>query len=204
MQFGHVIRDLEPWIQHYGAAAIFLTLTLESFGAPLPGESLLVVAAILAGRGEMTFHALFLSAWAGAVIGDNIGYVIGRLFGRKLLRRYGKIAGLTLDRLQQVEAIFSRYGPATVGFARFFAVLRQLNGVIAGTLAMDWWQFLAFNALGGALWVAMWTGAGFYLGTHETDVAAFVHKLGFLGAIAVLILLVIILVYVFLRPKGGK
>jgi membrane protein DedA with SNARE-associated domain len=112
-EFGHVLRGLEPWLHHYGVVAVFFILTFESLGLPLPGESLLIVAAILAGRGDISFSGLFFAAWAGAVIGDNIGYVIGRMLGRNLLRRYGRKIGLTAERLNKVEVAFAYYGPLT-------------------------------------------------------------------------------------------
>ena len=149
-EFSHFLGGLEPSIHEFGSVAIFIILMLESFGLPLPGESLLIMAAILAGRGEISFSALLLSAWGGAVAGDNIGYLIGRILGHKLLQRYGRKMGLKPDRLRQAEAIFARYGPIAVGFARFFNILRQLNGVVAGALEMHWLRFLVFNALGGA------------------------------------------------------
>ena len=200
-EFSHVIGILEPWVHEYGAVAIFLILTLESFGAPLPGESLLIVAAVLAGRGELSFPTLIFSAWAGAVTGDNIGYLIGRRLGNKLLWRLGGMVGLKADRLQKTETIFARYGALTVAFARFFNVLRQLNGVVAGSLEMDWRQFLMFNALGGGLWVIVWPMTGFYVGKHGSDIAAVVHNLGVFGAIFVSIALVIVLVCIFLHRK---
>jgi len=203
-EFGHVMRALEPWLHHYGDAAIFLVLTLESLGLPLPGESLLIVAAILAGRGELSFFGLFFSAWAGAVLGDNIGYLIGRILGRHLLRRYGKKIGLTAERLGRVEAMFVHYGPLTVGFARFLNVLRQLNGVVAGTLEMDWRRFLVFNAFGGALWVLVWTMVGFYLGEYGADIEAVLHRLRVLGTIVILIALIVIPAYVFGRRVFAK
>jgi membrane protein DedA with SNARE-associated domain len=196
-EFHHVLGSLEPWVHEYGAVAIFLILTLESFGAPLPGESLLIVAAILAGRGEISFPALLFSAWAGAVTGDNIGYLIGRRLGRKLLLRFGGMVGLKTDRLRKMEAIFTRYGVLIVAFARFFNILRQLNGVVAGSLEMNWRRFLVFNALGGALWVVVWTTAGFYLGKHGADIATIVRKLGFFGAIFILIALTAVLICLF-------
>jgi len=201
-EFDHIFATLEHWIHEYGA--VFLILTFESFGAPLPGESLLVVAAILAGRGDISFLSLLISAWAGAVIGDNIGYVIGRKLGHGLISRFGGKIGLTPERLGKVEAVFARYGPATVCFARFFNVLRQLNGIVAGTLEMDWRQFLAFNALGGAIWVLLWTTAGRYLGSHGADIAALARKLGMLGPILVLIVLAAVLTYVYARRRVGQ
>ncbi|HEY5505479.1 MAG TPA: DedA family protein, partial [Sedimentisphaerales bacterium] len=200
-EFSHILGLLEPWVHEYGAVAIFLILTLESFGVPLPGESLLIVAAILAGRGEISFPALLVSAWIGAVTGDNIGYLIGRKLGHKALLRFGGMVGLTADRLRKMEAIFVRYGALTVAFARFFNILRQLNGVVAGSLEMDWRRFLVFNALGGAFWVVVWTIAGFYLGKHGADIAAVVHKLGLFGVIFVSVALLIVLIYMFLLRK---
>ena len=197
-QFSHILGSLEPWIHEYGSVAIFLILTFESFGVPLPGESLLIVAAILAGRGEISFPVLLLAAWGGAVAGDNIGYLIGRTLGHKLLWRYGEKIGLKRERLRQVEAVFARYGPITVGFARFVNVLRQLNGIVAGALEMHWLRFLIFNALGGALWVVAWTTAGFYSSRHGREIAVYVHRLGIIGTIMVLIAAIAITIFIFI------
>jgi membrane protein DedA with SNARE-associated domain len=200
-ELDHVLGYLEPWVHDYGSAAIFVILTLESFGFPLPGESLLIAAAILAGRGAISLPVLLLSAWCGAVIGDNIGYLIGRALGHGLLSRYGEKIGLKPDRLRKVEAIFGRYGAVTVGFARFFNVLRQLNGVVAGTLEMQWWKFLLFNALGGALWVMLWTMAGYYFGTHGSEIATLLRRFGFIGGITVSIVVTILLICMFMLQK---
>jgi len=198
-EFGHELATLAAWLHHYGIAAVFVILTLESLGAPLPGESLLLVAAILAGRGEISLPGLIFSSWAGAVIGDNIGYLGGRMLGRGLLRRYGGKIGLTADRLDKVETLFARYGPITVVFARFVVVLRQLNGVIAGTMKMDWRLFLVFNALGGALWVAAWIGAGFGLGSYGARIAMVMHRTGLFAAFACVAALIVALAYVYGR-----
>jgi membrane protein DedA with SNARE-associated domain len=179
----HFLGDLEPFVREWGAIAVLIILTGESLGLPLPGESLLVLASVLAGRGELSLPLLMLSAWIGAVLGDNIGYVIGRRLGRTLVLRYGAKIGINADRLNRVETFFIRYGPFTVAFARFVNVLRQLNGIVAGMLKMDWKRFLLFNALGGALWVMVWTLAGFYLGTHVTDIHQIAHDLEHAGAI---------------------
>jgi len=195
----HVLGTLEPWIHHYGVAAVFVILLFESLGVPLPGESLLVVSAILSGRGDLSFPGLLVSAWAGSVIGDNIGYLIGRMLGRRLAWRYGGKIGLTAERLQKVEALYAHYGAVTVAFARFVNVLRQLNGVVAGTMQMDWRHFLAFNALGAAFWVLAWTMAGFYLGRHGTHIAMLLHRLGFLGPVLAAIALTVVVAYVFGR-----
>ena len=145
-----------------------------------------------------------LSAWAGAVLGDNIGYLIGRRLGRAIVLRYGEKIGINADRLNRVEAVFARYGPVTVAFARFVNILRQLNGVVAGMLKMDWKRFLIFNALGGALWVSVWTLAGFYLGEHVSDIKVIAHDLEHAGAIFGIGVLIAALVFGFWRLRHAN
>ena len=192
----HLLGSLAPFVRDYGAITVMVILTLESLGMPLPGESLLIFASVLAADGSISFLWLLVLAWSGAVVGDNIGYAIGRGLGRNLVLRYGAKIGLNPDRLSKIEVIFARYGPITVAFARFFSVLRQLNGIVAGTLAMDWWRFLAFNALGAALWVLAWSLAGFYLGEHVSKITSIIHGPGLAGvALAVLVMIVLALTF---------
>ncbi|TPV99444.1 MAG: putative membrane protein [Beijerinckiaceae bacterium] len=200
----HLFGNLEPFIHAYGAVAVTVILAFESLGAPVPGESLLIFASVLAGRGELSLPLLMLGAWAGAVLGDNIGYLIGRRLGRTLVLRYGGKIGINAERLNWVEALFARYGPITVAFARFLNVLRQLNGVVAGMLKMEWKRFLLFNALGGALWVSVWTLAGFYLGEHVSDVKVIAHDLEHAGAILGAGVLIAALFYVFWRLRHAS
>jgi membrane protein DedA with SNARE-associated domain len=199
MDIAQAIDHLEPLIRDYGVVIVTIVLTLESFGAPLPGESLLIVASVLAGRGDISFPWLLLFSWLGAVLGDNIGYIIGRVLGRGVVLRHGKKIGLDADRLKKIEDVFARFGSITVAFARFVNILRQLNGIVAGILRMDWRRFLIFNALGGALWVLVWGFAGFYFGEHLSDLTALARGLGVAGAIVVLALLVLVLLYAFRR-----
>lgn len=165
MLFGAV----EPFMRAYGALALFALLALESLGLPLPGESALIVSGTLAARGEISLGAMFIAAWAGAVLGDNIGYGIGRLAGRPVIERFGGKVGLTAARFERVEAVFRRYGPAAVAGARFVNVLRQLNGIVAGTSGMDWRVFLVCNALGAALWVLAWGLGAWWLASHAVE-----------------------------------
>jgi membrane protein DedA with SNARE-associated domain len=195
-EFGHIISDLEPFVRHYGVVAVFLILTFESIGFPLPGESLLVVAFALAGRGEISFPGLLFFAWIGGVLGDNIGYLIGRWLGRSVVLQYGQKVGLNAERLEKIETVFQRYGPFTVAFARFFNVLRQLNGVVAGTLKMNWWIFLVCNALGCALWVLTWGLIGTFLVEHMSDIKRLADSFGLVAVgLAVLGLVVAIVLH---------
>ena len=98
-------------------------------------------------------------AWLGGVIGDNIGYAIGYSGGHRLMLRHGGRIGITQGKLDQVEKFFARYGSAVILFARFVVVLRQFNGIVAGTLEMPWWRFVTLNAIGAALWVGFWAAS---------------------------------------------
>jgi membrane protein DedA with SNARE-associated domain len=173
----HLLGGLEEFIHEHGAVAVFVILFFESLGAPLPGESALVFAGVLASRGEIPLAAVLLNAWAAAVLGDNVGYLIGRKFGRTVILKHGARIGLTPERFARVESVFACYGPASVAAARFFNVLRQLNGIAAGTIGMNWWRFLVFNALGGALWVAAWGLGAFYFGEHLPGLGPLISRM---------------------------
>jgi membrane protein DedA with SNARE-associated domain len=155
---------VEPYVRQYGLIAIFVVIYLESLGAPLPGESTLIGGSVLVARGDVPMAGLFLAAWVAAVLGDSTGYVIGHFGGRPLLKRYGWIVRLTPTRLAELERLFRRRGPIIVVTARFVVVLRQLNGLVAGSVAMPWRRFVAANILGAALWSAAWTFGPYFLG----------------------------------------
>ena len=165
MEFLHTgVSFIEPYIQQYGLYAIFVIIYLESLGAPLPGESALVASSLLAIRGDLAIADLFFAVWTAAVLGDSTGYAIGHFGGRPLLRRYGWLVKLTPERLEQLEELFRRRGPFIVFGARFVVVLRQLNGLVAGSVGMPWHSFFLANLLGAALWAAVWSFGPYYFG----------------------------------------
>jgi len=185
---------VKPYLDHYGYWALFGAILLEDFGLPMPGETLLIASALLASQGKMGIVPLLLTACIAAVTGDNIGYAIGRFGGRRLVLRYGRYVLITEERLQRAEGFFRRYGGAVVLMARFFAVLRQLNGIVAGTAKMSWRRFLAYNMLGAALWVGFWGMLFYKLGEKAVRFGAGINKLEFLlifGVIAVLVILAV-------------
>ena len=200
----HLVAGLEHFVSDYGVVAVFVILTLEALGAPVPGETLLIFASVLVGRGDMSLPKLLILAWAGSVLGDNIGYWIGRKLGRTAVSRYGAKIGLDAARFEAIEGVFARYGGATVAFARFFNVLRQLNGIVAGTLGMDWWRFLVFNAAGAALWVGLWVLGTFYLSEHISDITRAARHLGIAGGIMAAVALIGGLVFLWRRLHRGR
>lgn len=170
-----LVAGLETFVRHYGAFAVMPILAIEAVGAPVPGESLLIFASVLAGRGEMSLPSLLVFAWVGSVLGDNLGYLIGRKLGRRTILRYSAKVGLTDERINGIERVYARYGSATVLFARFFSILRQLNGIVAGMLGMSWWRFILFDAVGAALWVSVWVFAPAYFSEHLTFIIGLAH-----------------------------
>lgn len=148
-----------PYLQTYGLFALFALISLESVGLPLPGETALIACVALAYEGAFPILAVFMIASSAAVLGDGIGYCVGRFGGRILLERFGSRIGLTTERRIWVEDLYTRHGAIVVVAARFVPVLRQLNGPVAGTLAMPWPIFFVANCVGAVLWAGAWSFA---------------------------------------------
>jgi membrane protein DedA with SNARE-associated domain len=189
---------LESFVAEYGLPALFLSISLEAFGVPLPGESAIVVASTAAAAGRLNIAAVVGTAFAAAVIGDNVGYVIGRKLGRPAILRYGGRVGITDAVLAKTEAVVRKRGPLIVIVARFVVPLRQLNGLVAGTTGMHWMTFLAANVIGAALWVGLWTTLAYRFGISKAILPFLWHHLTLLAAICVP-LLILGLVWLRLR-----
>jgi membrane protein DedA with SNARE-associated domain len=166
---------LEHFIATYGYVAVAAIIALESMGAPLPGETVLVIASLFASRHHLHIAGVIAAAAAGAVVGDNIGYWIGREFGYRLLLRYGSYLGLTARRIKLGQYLFMRHGGKVVFFGRFVAVLRVLAAFLAGMNRMDWRMFLYANAAGAVVWSCTVGIAAYTLGR------AVLHVTGPLG-----------------------
>jgi len=147
----------------YGYWAIFFIVMLESIGVPLPGETTLVAAALYASAThELNIGIVVASAAAGGVLGDSIGYWLGRRFGFPLLVRYGPYVGVPEPRLKLGEYLFLKFGGRIVFFGRFVAALRMFAALLAGVNKFPWGRFLFFNASGGIVWAATF-GFGAYI-----------------------------------------
>ena len=184
----HLLQTLEPYLSQYGLLAVFGAIFLEDFGVPLPGETLLIAGALLATRGSFNIYLLVVTAWCAAVLGDNVGYAIGRFGGRALALRFGKYVLLTPARLQYAERFFQKRGGIVVVLARFVEILRQLNGIVAGIAGMRWWRFLLYNMAGAALWAGFWSILFFQLGRRGERVVFLLRRYEPLAAAAVIVL----------------
>ena len=166
-----VFHHFEGTLHHWGYLAVGTFLFLEDFGVPLPGETMLIAASLYAGAGHLNVWLVGIVGFVAAVLGDNVGYVIGRNGGRRFIERFGRYVFVTPARLDRAEAFFEKHGGKVVAIARFIEGLRQLNGVIAGTVGMPWRRFLLFNIIGAAVWVATWTSLGYLAGNNVERIA---------------------------------
>jgi membrane protein DedA with SNARE-associated domain len=177
-------------IASYGYAAIFAIILLESAGIPLPGETVLVAAAIYAGSHDtLDIRLIIATAATAAIVGDNIGYWFGLKLGRKALLRWGPLIGLDQRRLDLGEYLFLRHGGKIVFLARFVALLRVFAAVLAGANRFPPSRFLVFNALGGITWATLFGTGGYLLG-HAFDRVA--GPFGWLALVAAVVLLFLI------------
>jgi membrane protein DedA with SNARE-associated domain len=172
------------YLGHYGYWAILLLVMVEDFGIPVPGETILIAGAIYAGTGRLNVVGVGAIGFAAAVIGDNIGFAIGHFGGRALVLRWGRYVFLTAERLDSTERFFARRGGVVIVIARFLEGLRQANGIIAGIAGMRWLRFLAFNALGAALWVGTWVSVGYFAGNHIITIYDYVTRYSYYALIA--------------------
>src|SRR5215218_9432938 len=152
-------------IEHYGYLVILFGVMLESTGVPLPGETILIASGVLVQRGHLDLGDVIVFGILGAVLGDQIGYWVGRGGGRPFVLRWGRYFFITPARLGRAEAFFGRHGSKAVFLARFFSGLRVFGALVAGISRMRWGTFILYNALGGAVWATAVILVGYFLGS---------------------------------------
>ncbi len=149
----------------YGYYAIFLVVMLESAGVPMPGETVLVSASVYAStRAGLDIRFVILAAACGAIVGDNIGFWIGRELGLRVLARLGPRIGLDVRKQKLGQYLFKRYGGAIVFFGRFVALLRTFAALLAGINRLRPLTFFFYNAMGGVVWALVFGIGGYLLG----------------------------------------
>jgi membrane protein DedA with SNARE-associated domain len=177
---------LYGWLQSIGYLAVAMFVGIESLGVPLPGETMLITAAVFAATGKLSIVGVIAAAIIGAVIGDNIGFGIGWFGGYPLLRRFGKYVHLDEAKLKVGRYIFMRQGAKVVFFGRFVSVLRTYAAFLAGTNHMHWSRFLIANALGAIVWATIY-GVGAYAASSVIAKLSTPVEIGF-AALAVVVI----------------
>jgi undecaprenyl-diphosphatase len=169
----------------------------ESAGMPLPGETALITAAVLASQGKLALPGVVAVAAAAAIVGDNFGYLLGRQGARRLLARPGRFEQVRLGFLERGEAFFDRHGAKTVFFGRWLPFLRVTAALLAGAHRMHWPTFLAWNALGGISWAVSVGLAGYLLGQAAFAV---LHTAGLVVVAALAVVVLAFVGWLKLRP----
>ena len=178
------IVDVGKLVETFGYPLLFVVVMAESSGVPVPGETGLITAAVLASQGKMQIALVIAIAAAGAIVGDNVGYQIGRRGGRWLLQRPGRFRRQRQEVLVLGEPFFEQHGPKAVFFGRFILGLRVWASWLAGATKMRWRSFFVWNALGGICWA---TGIGliaYYLGSAASNA---IEAFGIYGLVALLL-----------------
>jgi membrane protein DedA with SNARE-associated domain len=153
----------------HGLVLLFALVAIESAGVPLPGETAVVAASILVTRGHYELWEVIVVASAAAIVGDNVGYWIGRLGGRALLERWEPIARYSRKALPPAERFFEKHGAKTVFLGRFIAFLRVTSAWLAGISHMPWKRFLLWNAAGGIAWATIVAVVSYEFGQAAGD-----------------------------------
>jgi membrane protein DedA with SNARE-associated domain len=186
--------NLDSLLATYGYLAVFVFVGIESLGIPVPGETMLVTAAIYAGTtGRLSIFWVIVASSAGAIAGDNIGYVIGRTGGYRLLKRYGRYIRLEENRLRLGQYLFDKHGSKVVFFGRFVSVLRIFAAFLAGVNRMHWRRFLIFNAAGGIIWSTIYGVAAYLLGKQLLQLSGRVDLVLAIIGVAVIIAAIVVL-----------
>ncbi len=201
------LATLQNALNNFGYAAVALFIMIESSGIPFPGETMLLLASFYSAVSHQLQIPLVIACAAfGAIIGDNIGYTLGRTGGRSIIVRYGRYFIIKPEYLTLAETYFAKHGNKTVLFGRFITLLRAWAAFLAGVNHMPWRTFLFYNAVGGILWATIYGTLGYKAGRFFHDNFAQLERLtttlGWLGT--GLIVTVSITVYVVLRLRERK
>jgi membrane protein DedA with SNARE-associated domain len=191
--------DLTHLLTQYGYWAVLCFVAIESMGIPLPGETMLVAASIYAGATHhLSIWLVIAAAAAGAILGDNVGYLIGREGGYRLLRRYGRYIRIEDRHIKLGQYLFLKHGGKVVFFGRFIAALRALAAFLAGVNRMRWPRFLFFNALGGIVWATLYGLAAYLLGDN-------IHRLtGTVSLVLIVLAVCVILWFLFFLRRNER
>ncbi len=188
--------DVPP---NLGYAAVGVLVGIESMGVPSPGETALVAAAVLASRGKLDIVTVIVVASAAAIVGDNLGYLIGRRGGRALLTRPGPLHARRLRLIEYGDRFFARHGAKAVFFGRWMALVRVTAAWMAGANRMPLRRFFVYNALGGVSWATSVGLVAYWLGEAGGHILTTIGKAG-----AAAFVLAIILAFLWLRRRGHR
>lgn len=196
------LDNIQDIAHQYGYWAVFVGIAIENMGIPLPGETITIVGGFLAGSGELTYWWVLASAIAGAILGDNFGYWIGRLGGWQLLVKVGRIFQIQEQQLELAKERYSKNAAQAVFLGRFVTLLRIFAGPLAGITQMPYGKFLLCNFGGATVWAATIVTLAFFLGRIVSleQIISWIAQVG----VAALLLIVAVLLFPTLWEYGQK
>ncbi len=197
------LDTLQEFARLYGYWAVFVGIAIENMGIPLPGETIVIVGGFLAGSGELNYWLVLASAIAGAVLGDNFGYWVGRSGGWQLLVKIGRIFNIQEQQLEQAKDRYSRNAAQAVFLGRFVTILRIFAGPLAGITKMPYQQFLLYNFGGAAVWATTIVSLAYFLGKVVSleQIITWMTQAGFAAFGIVIVLFLIPILWEYRQKK---
>ncbi|MCL4476799.1 MAG: bifunctional DedA family/phosphatase PAP2 family protein [Nitrospirae bacterium] len=180
----HILDIILPHLNHWGYYVLFLMTFLETsafLGFLVPGESMVVIAGLLSSRGVLELGDVIWVASVGAIMGDTVGYFIGRRFGEGFFLKYGRYFFFKKEYLDEAKGFFDKHGGKTVFFGRFMAWLRAFAPVVAGISRMHYPRFLFFNLAGGIVWATIFSLLGYFVGNSWDIIKVYLGRVGVFG-----------------------
>lgn len=194
-----LIDHADPILERWGYPAVAAVTALDTLGIPTPGASMMVAATVGALRHDLNLWLVALLAFAGAMIGSQAGFAVGRYGGRALLARLP----VAPERVAGVERTYARWGAWVVLVAPFLDGLRQLSSFAAGLLELPWWKFTVVNLVANTLWVAAWVGGTWLVHDDEAELLHLLHELWPVLVVATLLVILALLVRRRRRPNAA-
>jgi len=197
------LDTLQQLLQTWGYGVIFAAMLLENAGLPLPGETVTLLGGYAAGSGQLQLLGVMGAAAAGAILGDNLGYWVGRRAGWPLILRVGRLLGQSPEQLERLRLGFQRHAGKSVLLGRFVAVLRVVAGPMAGAVHMPYGRFLVCNTAGALLWAGTMVGLA-WLGGRWVPLHTMVRGVVEFGLGALLLLALIVFLPKLLSRLEGR
>jgi membrane protein DedA with SNARE-associated domain/membrane-associated phospholipid phosphatase len=194
---------LSHWVAHYGYFMVALFLLIEGAGVPVPGETALVTAAALAGRGTLSIGGVIIAGCIGTIAGGHAGYWLGARGGTPFIARYGPWIRLTPPRLEKTHRFFEQHGAKTVMLGRFVAFLRSFVGIFAGVSRMPLRVFATYNALGGSIWVVTFSVLGYVFGRNLPRLVHYIGRVSLLLAILIAVVAGVVILWRWFGKNRG-
>ncbi len=183
------LEQIKELAQDYGYWAVFAGIALENTGIPIPGETITVVGGFLAGSGDLNYWLVLLVTIAGAVMGDNVGYWLGRVGGWKLMLKMARFFRLPEAELNKAKNKFSENAAKAVFFGRFITLLRIFAGPIAGIVEMPYLKFLFYNFAGATVWASVIVSVSYFVG-KIIPLQDLVHSIAKFGLFALIVIII--------------